>query len=160
MNYFLDTEFAEDGHLKPLGLISIGIVDEEGHWYYAENEELDLSQCNDWVKKNVIPYLKGPRKSRATIMKEVMEFMPPASKPHIWAYYADYDWVLFCQLFGKMTEMPKGYPYYCRDLKQWADQLGIESKDFPNMTGTEHHALEDARWNRELYNFLKAKDKR
>lgn len=39
-----------------------------------------------------------------------------------YAYYADYDWVVFCWLFGKMVKLPKGFPKYCRDLKQTIDE--------------------------------------
>jgi len=38
-----------------------------------------------------------------------------------YAYYADYDWVVFCWLFGKMMDLPKGFPKYCSDLKQELD---------------------------------------
>lgn len=41
--------------------------------------------------------------------------------PEFYAYYADYDWVAFCWLFGKMIDRPKGFPMYCRDLKQMLD---------------------------------------
>jgi len=39
-----------------------------------------------------------------------------------YAYYADYDWVVFAQLFGKMKDLPKGFPMYCKDLKQSLDE--------------------------------------
>lgn len=39
-----------------------------------------------------------------------------------YAYYADYDWVMFCSLFGTMMDLPKGFPMYCRDLKQTLDE--------------------------------------
>lgn len=42
-------------------------------------------------------------------------------KPQFYAYYADYDWVVFCWLFGRMIDLPKGFPMYCRDLKQMLD---------------------------------------
>lgn len=41
--------------------------------------------------------------------------------PEFYGYFADYDWVLFCSLFGKMINLPKGFPYYCKDLKQMLD---------------------------------------
>ena len=44
------------------------------------------------------------------------------SNPEFYAYYADYDWVLFCSLFGKMINLPKGFPMYCNDLKQTLDE--------------------------------------
>lgn len=39
-----------------------------------------------------------------------------------YAYYADYDWVAFCSLFGKMIDLPEGFPMYCKDLKQGLDE--------------------------------------
>ena len=39
-----------------------------------------------------------------------------------YAYYADYDWVVFCWVFGKMIDLPEGFPMYCRDLKQMIDE--------------------------------------
>ncbi len=39
------------------------------------------------------------------------------------AYFADYDWVVFCSLFGTMMDLPKGFPMYCRDLKQEIDRI-------------------------------------
>ena len=42
------------------------------------------------------------------------------NKPVFYAYYADYDWVVFCWLFGRMIDLPKGFPMYCNDLQQIA----------------------------------------
>jgi hypothetical protein len=50
-------------------------------------------------------------------------------KPEFYAYYADYDWVVFCWLFGKMIDLPKGFPMYCRDLKQMLDEHFKIDKD-------------------------------
>lgn len=152
--YFLDTEFIENGHKEPLILLSIGIVDENGRWYYAENAEASLFKANDWVQKNVIPYLKGPQRTYAEMRKDLIEFLKPEEKPEIWGYFADYDWVLFAQIFGTMMDLPDGMPMYCRDLKQYADLLGVKKHQMPPQTGTEHHALEDARWNLEVWKFL------
>lgn len=44
------------------------------------------------------------------------------SNPEFYGYYADYDWVLFCSLFGRMIDLPKGFPMYCKDLKQMFDE--------------------------------------
>ena len=40
------------------------------------------------------------------------------NNPEFYGYYADYDWVVFCWLFGKMIDLPSGFPYYCKDLIQ------------------------------------------
>src|SRR4051812_13765669 len=122
MRYWFDTEFIEDG--KTIDLMSVGIVSEDGRLYYAECDECDLSRANDWVKQNVIVHLRGGDflRTRADIAEQIREFM--GEKPEIWAYYADYDWVALCQLYGTMMQLPKGWPMYCRDLKQWCDMLG------------------------------------
>jgi hypothetical protein len=96
-----------------------------------------------------------------------------------YGYYADYDWVVFCWLFGKMIDLPKGFPMYCKDLKQMLDEKPIKHKvevskmendkyiagsdpyylewkdhvDYPKQSN-EHNALADAEWNLKLYNFL------
>ena len=73
-------------------------------------------------------------------------------KPEFWGYFADYDWVALCQLFGAMMDLPKGWPMYCRDIKQWCDDLG--NPRLPPEGKDEHHALADARWAKNAYYFL------
>jgi len=151
MRIFFDTEFIEDG--RTIDLISIGMVREDGAELYLCNEECDLSRASDCVKGNVIPHLPPPGEewvSRAYIAARVVEFSGDA--PEFWAYYADYGWVVFCQLFGRMIDLPKGFPMYCRDIKQEADRRGGLKFAAPQ---DEHHALADARWNRDFYNWLK-----
>jgi hypothetical protein len=96
-----------------------------------------------------------------------------------YAYYGDYDWVVFCWLFGKMLDLPKGFPMYCNDLKQileeksekyildnmfnpvvnvnWPEKMTSDilkmDKNYPKEINS-HNALGDARWNFALYNFL------
>lgn len=92
----------------------------------------------------------------------------------LYGYYSAYDHVVFCWLFGNMIDLPNGYPMYTCDLKQMTDELyeqrkeaykkefkGIsgflnELKNHPNYPrqSNEHDALEDARWNVRLYEFL------
>ena len=98
-------------------------------------------------------------------------------KPEFYGYYADYDWVAFCWLFGKMIDLPKWFPYYCIDLKQTLDGKANNvnplvfnsikneptflnkidwiknNPNYPKQTN-EHSAIHDARWNFELYKFL------
>jgi len=140
--FWFDTEFIEDG--RTIDLMSIGVVCEDGREYYAEPLECDLSRASDWVKENVIPHLTGEKRTRLAIRDDLLAFM--GEKPEIWAYYADYDWLALCQLFGTMMDLPKGWPMFCRDLKQLAgDTPLIEQK------GIEHNALADARWTREAW---------
>ena len=148
MKFFLDTEFIEDG--RTIDLISIGVVAEDGMEYYAESSEVDWSKANPWVLMNVKPHLLDVPQPRSTIASELVEFV--GDKPEFWGYYADYDWVVVAQLFGTMMDLPKSWPMFCMDLKQLCVMKG--DPRLPEQTGTEHHALEDARWNRYIYNWL------
>lgn len=89
--------------------------------------------------------------------QQLLDLMHRKDPPIFYAYYADYDWVLFCSLFGRMIDLPKGYPMYCRDLKQMLDELGLDDfwKDQNVPTSNEHNALDDARWNKRLYDTMK-----
>jgi hypothetical protein len=86
---------------------------------------------------------------RSKIVLLIPESQP---KPEFWAYYADYDWVALCQCFGTMMDLPKGFPMYCRDIKQWCDMLG--NPKLPEQGKGEHNALEDARHNRVMWESL------
>lgn len=97
------------------------------------------------------------------------------TNPEFYAYFADYDWVVFCWIFGKMMDLPKGFPMYCKDLKQILDEKQpIQHQktgnavvvnnaklqyhaNFPKQDPSKaHNALEDARWNKKLHEFLKS----
>lgn len=148
MKIWFDTEFIEDG--KTIDLMSIGMVREDGASYYAEIEECDLSRASDWVQRNVIPHLSGEKKPRKQVAEEVVAFA--GSNPEFWAYYASYDWVALCQLFGTMMDLPKGWPMFVRDLQQVRTERGIA--ELPEQLGVEHNALADARWTRDAWEFV------
>lgn len=100
------------------------------------------------------------------------------AQPEFYGYYCDYDWVLFCSLYGRMIDLPEGYPMYCRDVKQLVDEWVIRSipsfvkhaggrpvtfdegltalKRDPNypQNDQEHNSIADARWIHELYKFI------
>lgn len=151
--YFLDTEFIEDG--ETIKLLSVGVACEDGRMFYAETDDVDLESANDWVQANVLPHLTGDRQPRPIIAYDLVEFVAAgAGTPEFWAYYGDYDWVAVCQLFGRMLDLPDSWPMLCLDIKQEAIRLG--NPQLPAQSTTEHHALADAQWNLEAFNFLTA----
>lgn len=174
MRYFLDTEFIEDG--STIDLISIGIVAEDGRELYLQSVEFDESKASEWVQEHVLKSLplcpccghkcnhedqptgkcRSKRcmwRTREQIKRDILVFMDieQYGKPELWSYYGAYDHVAFCQLFGTMMDLPKGFPMVTYDIKQWCDQLG--NPRLPEQ-GTMHHALSDARWNRVAWEFL------
>ncbi len=159
MKFFLDTEFIEDG--KTIELISLGAVREDGLEFYACNADADLSKANDWVKEHVLPRLPAKdsplwmsRREIAELFRTfVLDLLPEIKgKPTFFGYYSDYDWVAVCQMYGRMLDLPKGFPMFCMDLKQLSVDVG-SPKHPPDPEG-EHNALVDAHWNRDLYKFL------
>lgn len=171
MNYYIDTEFYEDG--KQVHLISIGIVCEDGRELYHENSEFDWSIVpkDHWIQSNVLPYLSnytnptaagrfaGVAKPRSSIAQEVYRFVNEGAV--FYGYYADYDWVVLCQLFGRMVDLPESFPMFCMDLKQMMVERGLDNewkqKHCPDPQN-EHHALADARWNKSLHEHIMIHD--
>lgn len=152
MKIFLDWEFDEDGvEIRPL---SGGFVREDGETLYIVVKDADHSRCNDWVKANVLPYLHDEplvHLRRSEIAAALVEFCGPA--PEFWGYYADYDWVCTAQCFGTMLDLPKGWPMFCMDLKQYAVMLG--NPQLPPQVGKEHVAINDAMWTMLSYYYLR-----
>lgn len=175
--YFLDTEFIETFVTTQIGgkkmhiidLISIGIVCEDGRKLYLISSEFSAQLASEWVKENVLSKLMqediNNAKTNSEIAVAIKEFCK-GEAIEFYGYYADYDWVVFCSLFGTMMDLPKGFPMYCKDLKQIFDQKQSyytnpkskwsnlkEHPEYPKQDN-EHSALDDAKWNKKLYDFL------
>lgn len=180
MKYFFDTEFIEDGKTIDLISIGIVAEDGREFYRQNVTCDFNRAVDWVWrnVYPHLAHFeMKGgrscmgipnadslsnahqshcgpdcPWRSRYEIRDEVKAFLNPDvhGKPEIWSYYADYDWVAFCQLFGTMMELPKGFPMWCRDIKQLCDSLG--DPKLPD-SGV-HNALNDARHVKAMYEFL------
>lgn len=173
MKIWYDTEFMEDG--ERIILLSIGMVAEDGRELYFENADADRTKANPWVMEHIIPQLSVcrmadiapkdqtvhdircdcPVRPMVIIRMHMEEFCNPAKygKPEFWGYYSAYDHVALCQIFGKMIDLPKDWPMYTNDIKQWAFMVG--NPQLPSQDSQKHHALADARWNRSAFDFLK-----
>jgi len=168
MRYFIDWEFHDDGEtIEP---ISLGIVAEDGRELYIEllfNTERVAD--DEWMMANVVPHLRHVKydgtwvcdvassHTERSACAAILDFVD--DEPEFWAYYADYDWVVTCHLFGTMMELPKTFPKICLDLQQWWIQLGKPEGVKPPDPTDAHHALADARWNRDLFHALTEYDR-
>lgn len=175
MRYFLDTEFIEDG--RRIDLISIALVPDEGKPFYRCNLDCNLGAASPWVRDNVLPHLPpfgdAAWAVRTQIRDELLSYLGYSSPvpgfdglpgvghvptpPEFWGYYADYDWVVFCQLWGRMIDLPEGFPKYCLDVRQLAHEVGVSR---PKEIGAEqtqgaHNALKDALWTRGYFRKLR-----
>ncbi|HVX42450.1 MAG TPA: polyadenylate-specific 3'-exoribonuclease AS [Mycobacteriales bacterium] len=148
MRYFYDCEFIEDG--TTIDLVSIGVVAEDGREFYAISTEFDPSRAIAWVRRNVLDKLPSPAdrawRSRNQIRDGLLEFLTAADGPiELWAWYAGYDHVALCQLWGNMPALPRAIPRFTHELRQrWEDR---GSPDLPSPPPDQHDALADARHN-------------
>jgi hypothetical protein len=146
--YFYDTEFIEDG--VTIDLVSIGVVDEEGREFYGISTEFDSAKAIPWVRRNVLGKLPGPGdpawRSRERIREELLAFLTePGEEIELWAWYAAYDHVALCQLWGAMPALPRPIPRFTKDLRQLWDDLARPA--LPGAGVDQHDALADARHN-------------
>lgn len=158
--FFLDTEFDENG--KTVVLISIGIVCENNKKFYEVSNEFNPNKCNKWVRENVLPYLfigkfaKQEPVSRFEIKERLLAFVNKntkrGAKPEFWADHASYDWIVLCQLFGRMIDLPENFPKHCMDTKQ--EEVMIGNPEMPKKSGTEHNALDDAIYTMKSHKYL------
>jgi len=162
MRYWFDTEFIERGPAYPIRLLSIGIVSEDGRELYCEinNAALqihqDFQQHGDpWLTENVLPHIGRNGMTREEIATRILAFIGDDT-PEFWAYFADYDWVVLCQIFGRMIDLPKGWPMHCLDLKQLMESCGFKRDRLPEPGDAEHSALNDARWTRDAWMVVNA----
>ena len=157
MRWFLDTEFAEDG--RTIDLISIALVREDGLSYSAcLADGWSEERCSDWVRANVLPHLPPPgeRRTRERVARDIHYLVDSSPEPEFWAYYADYDWVALCQLYGRMIDLPVGWPRFCHDLVQLMRDQRIAKKQLPKQEeSTKHDPLADARWVRDAWLYLR-----
>jgi hypothetical protein len=174
---YYDTEFVEDG--STIRLLSIGLVREDGEGKYLvvqDNDAMHRAVQHDWLRENVVSNLpvrvtdRGPDSfgnryhwvwdgahpdfkhavwKRQTVARIVREFIDATPDPQLWAWYGAYDHVAYAQLFGRMVDLPDGFPMATFDVKQEAGRLGVADKrlhaEVPN-PGRDHNALHDAMW--------------
>lgn len=151
----------------------------------------DFDPYMEFTRSNFRLMMNAIGKDNFTIAEEIKMFvfqqaLGKDSVANFYGYYADYDWVLFCSLFGRMIKLPKGFPMYCRDLKQMMDDVVYKGMEFarvinsvqypkPERTFEQaleflkedanypdnsnvHNAKDDARFNMNLFTFLQNKN--
>ena len=154
---FYDTEFIEDG--TTIELVSIGAVDEQGREFYAISTQFDPLRAGPWVRRNVLdklPPMSDPAwRSRLAIREAFYAFVTEgAGDVELWAWYAAYDHVALCQLWGAMPALPRALPRFTRDLRQRWEDVGRPA--LPPAPDDAHDALADARHNLRRWEVIEA----
>lgn len=155
---FFDTEFSSLDPYKG-EILSLGLIDVAGKELYLELEfdgEVDL-----WVKKNILPTLKGPKVSRETAIGKIKEFVGQTC-PYFVSYVNQYDTLYLYKLFSGIERPFHWLPidfasilfsmginpeaYYPQDKENFFKEIDIDASKY-----RQHHALDDAKLLREVY---------
>jgi len=136
---------------KNTTLISIGMVAENGQEFYAELNDYDKSQVDDWLSDNVISNLYQGNSSMSTEQTAhcVEQWLNQFDSVEIWSDCLAYDWVLFNNLFGHAFNIPDNIYYIPFDICTLFKIKGIDPdinrECFAGLPGTKHNALHDAK---------------
>jgi hypothetical protein len=175
MRYTYDFEFLEDG--KTIDVISMGMVNmDNGKELYLVFNDFDTRRVaqNWWLMENVMPSIKHETFvvtdfEGAPVVRDIyitdshavsrekgaallLQFVQGDKDIEWWNWYGAYDHVALCQLFGRMIDLPKGFPMYSNDIKQLHKEAGYPA--MPKQPQGLHNSLEDARFNVVRYNYL------
>ena len=177
MKLFFDTEFT--GLHKDTTLISIGIISEDGKTFYAELNDYNKSQVDEWIQSNVIDnlYLKPVDIGQIDMIdeeytcfnvvgnkeyiKQVLSYwLTQFNDIEIWSDCLAYDWVLFNHLFGHAFNLPNNIYYIPFDICTLFEIKGIDAdisrEEFINnsVKGNKHNSLYDAKVIKACYEKL------
>lgn len=171
MKLFFDTEFT--GLHQNTTLISLGIIAENGHTFYAEFMDYDKNQIDNWIRENILSKLLGgsekDRKDDEECViigyKEIIKFdlscwLKQFDKIEMWGDCLSYDWILFCELFGGVLQIPRNIYYIPFDICTLFMIKGIDPdinrENFAENIETKdkHNALYDAQIIKACYNKL------
>ena len=176
---FFDTEFT--GLHQKTTLISIGMVSECGKEFYAEFNDYNLLQVDDWIEQNVISNLHHPdgdvsdcivTEDRPNDMlvygnsKEIKfyleKWLSQFEKIEMWSDCLAYDWMLFNNIFGDAFKIPKNVHYIpfdiCTLFRMKKINPDISREKFarinPEFAKEKHNALYDAKVIKKCYKRL------
>lgn len=99
---------------------------------------------------------------KAEIAKQLRDYVQVHAldrglEPHFVTSYGSYDWLVVCQLFGTMMDLPDGWPVYTDDIQCGIHWLEARDPRFswiavrPKNKLPEHNALWDAYNQREEF---------
>ncbi|MBI3685656.1 hypothetical protein HY250_04590 [Candidatus Azambacteria bacterium] len=156
---FFDTEFSSLNPYKG-EILSMGLVKFGGEELYLEL--LQDCEIDPWVQKHVVPLLTEPKVTREEAVKKVFAFVGPG-RPYMLAYVNQFDALYWYKLIGGVRDNafhwipidfasilfaagkdPQSFDW--RRKESIIPGLGIDYAKY-----REHHALDDARFLREVY---------
>lgn len=160
---FFDTEFTALDATRGQ-LLSVGLVKMTGEELYLELEYDTALYIDPWVKKHVLPSLRGPVVSHTEAKRLITAFVGPETsenkKPYLMSYVNQFDAIYWYGLFGSAKDHPAfwipidfasilfayGFSPNSLGKHSFYKELGLIKDE-----QAEHDALYDARMLREVY---------
>lgn len=172
MKLFFDTEFT--GLCKDTSLISIGLISESGHTFYAEANDFNPRKIDEWITENVISNLRFANghtwypsmdfehfEMKGTcdeIGNALREWLIQFDSVEMWSDCLAYDWVLFSDLFGGALNIPTNIYYIPFDISTLMKVKGVDPdvnrEEFAGSIGKKHNSLSDAKTIKACYEKL------
>lgn len=125
---------------------------------YRTDRAYHKKQNGQCVDQQHGPIHNCPWRTREQMKHEVAVFFNPSDGFELWGWCAAYDFVAFCQLFGTMMDLPRGWPHYIRDIQYVLDERGIKDEELPAQEDGVHNALEDAKHIKKLWGYITRND--
>jgi hypothetical protein len=148
MQVFLDTEFTQ---LQQPELISVGLVSELGHEFYAELADFPREKCSEFVRAEVLPLfgrVEGALCDKSGLTRRLRDWFLSLGEPAIVIFDYDVDW----QLLSLAFRFDGGSPPTSIDTPLCLSGLIVTDPIYQeafNRSLSEawprHHALADAR---------------
>jgi len=183
-NYDDASDWVKDNVITPLYTSTVygdmrNMVDDDNFhkWYGTSNKQI-ANEIKEFIYRKVG---HNPYTCPSCAGNYMSENLPESSRIDLYGYFSAYDHVLLSSLFGSMMDLPKWFPMYTIDLQQELSEnaehiymaltkgLGanhkatmshvklinyIQKSDaYPKLRG-EHLAVNDAKWNKKLFEFL------
>ncbi len=161
---FYDSEFTSLDPYKG-EILSIGLIKMNGEELYLELEY--DGEVSDFVKDNILPYLKGKKVSREEAREKIRKFIG-GKESYLVAYVDSYDSIYWNKLFKikdstKNNQQPAFWmtidfasmlfglginpeSYNYKDKDNFYKKIGVDASKY-----REHNALDDAKLLREVY---------
>lgn len=172
-----DWEFVEDG--KTIAPLSVALKSSNGDELYRifrDDVAVGRAFARPWLRDRVLCHLpviglndtwawdtSHPDWVRVRTREEIAQdvrFFVSSHGPEVelWADYGAYDHVALAQLFGRMIDLPDGFPMYTNDLQQELCRMGFRESNLDLLPkqawDTQHSALHDVRHEFEVGTFL------
>ncbi len=128
--------------VSPAGISGLHRTDKTYHKHYGGKCMPLMNEPERW---------QCPWRTLAQMRQDVQIFFNPSDGIELRGWCSGYDFVVLCQIFGGMMDLPAGWPHYIKDFQCLLDERGISDNELPQQQAGLHNALADAHHLKRLW---------